>query len=169
MTKSSKSKPKHASASRSKGSSSAIRRLRVMPPTAAAISGEPRNRDDWVKMTFRVPPPVEEFVEVTCAKRRITLQTLMLQLLRNLGGPITDQDLKDNRKGRSFGAANGHTSQSLKSPPRINGRDLAISLEQLGDPRFWEQVAQQVNAQPADQMPATFQVFFVNFASDKAR
>jgi hypothetical protein len=141
---------------------------RVSLPTADA-AGDRRTRDDWVQMSFRAPAAVEEFVMTMCVKRKITFQTLMLELLRDLGAPISDADLQDNRKGRKASRPSGTESQALKSAQSARYRDGITALELLRDPRLWEQIAQQRNGQAIGQLPGTLQVIFANFVGDKAR
>ena len=72
----------------------------VAPPAATDAAGARRNRDGWAQMSFRAPAAVEEFVMTMCVKRKITFQTLVLELLRGLVAPISDADLQGNRKGK---------------------------------------------------------------------
>jgi hypothetical protein len=59
------------------------------------------DRSDWQQLTFRAPPKAKAFLEVFCAKRGVTTQSLGLQWLRSLGAPVSDTDLNDNRKKKS--------------------------------------------------------------------
>jgi hypothetical protein len=127
------------------------------------------NRDDWIQLSFRAPAAVEEFVTTMCVKRKITFQTLILELLRGLGAPISDADLQDNRKGRKASRSGGHESQALKSASPTGCRDAITALDQLRDPRVWEQIAQNGPGQATGLLPGTLQVIFANFAGDKAR
>jgi len=104
-----------------------------------------------------------------CVKRKTTFQTLVLELLRSLGAPISDADLQDNRKGRKAWLPSGTANQALKSAPFAKYCDGIAALEQLRDPRLWEQIAQQKNGQAIGQLPGTLQVIFANFARDKGR
>ena len=138
---------------------------RNAPPPRPASAGESRNREGWVQMSFRAPPAVEEFVMTMCVPRKVTFQTLVLGLLRNVGAPINDVDLRDNRKGRKATAANSDAWQALKSTPLAKRHDAIAALEQLRDPRLWEQIAQLANTKSIGQ-PA-LQVIFANFAGDR--
>ena len=120
-------------------------------------------------MSFRAPAAVEEFVMTMCVKRKITFQTLILELLRGLGAPISEADLQDNRKGRKAAHPGGAEKQAPKSVPSGMYGDGIAALEQLRDPRLWEQIAQQGNGQPIAKTPGNLQVIFANFVGDKAR
>jgi hypothetical protein len=104
-----------------------------------------------------------------CVKRKITFQTLILELLRDLGAPISDADLQDNRKGRKALRPSGIESQALQSATVARSRDGITAFEQLRDPRLWEQIAQQGTGRATSQLPGTLQVIFANFVGDKAR
>lgn len=164
--KSSKSRQRKASASPSRvPPASATDRSKVMPAAATDGAEAGRSRGDWVQLSFRAPAAVEEFVMTLCVKRKVTFQTLVLELLRNMGAPVSDADLQDNRKGRKAAGAGCHVSQS-KSAPIAPGHGAMAALEQLHDPRLWERIAQLGNGQSSGQLPGTLQVIFANFASE---
>ena len=167
MTKTRATKRKQASASPSKTPPAGATSRSEMAP--AATAGERTNRDNWVQLSFRAPAAVEEFVMMMCIKRKVTVQTLILELLRGLGAPISDADLQDNRKGRKAARLGGTETQALKSASVAGPHDGSAALEQLRDPRLWEQIAQQGNGQAANQLPGTLQVIFANFMGDKAQ
>lgn len=166
MMKSSKSRQWKASASPSKvPPASATDRSKVMPAAATDSTEAGRRRGDWVQLSFRAPAAVEEFVMTLCVKRKVTFQTLALELLRNVGAPVSDADLQDNRKGRKAAGAGCHVSQS-KSAPIAQCHEAMAALEQLHDPRLGERIAQLGHGQSNGQLPGTLQVVFVNFASE---
>ena len=100
-----------------------------------------------------------------CVKRKVTVQTLALELLRNLGAPVSDADLQDNRKGRKVAGAGCHADQA-KSAPIALGHEAMAALKQLHDPRLWERIATLGNGESNGQIPGTLQVIFANFASE---
>jgi hypothetical protein len=167
MTKSSRTKRKQTGASPSKAAPAGATSKSEM--ASAPTAGERTNRDNWVQMSFRAPAAVEEYVMTMCVRRKITLQTLILELLRGLGAPISDADLQDNRKGRKGSRPNNTERQALESASVAGSHDGIAALEQLRDSRLWEQIAQQANGQAASQLPGTLQVIFANFVGEKAR
>jgi hypothetical protein len=168
MTKASKAKMERVRTSaRTVPQGGSAKRPGAARPTAMDSAGERRNRDDWVQMSFRAPAAVEEFVLTMCVKRKITFQTLILELLRALGAPISDADLLDNRRGRKSAHPGGAERQARKSASSGMCRDGIAALEQLRDPRLWEQIAQHGNGQRSTNVP--LQVIFANFVGDKAR
>jgi hypothetical protein len=170
MTKVRKARTKPAGASSRRASpNGTTKRAGVTRPAVMDAAGERRNRDGWVQMSFRAPAAVEEFVTTMCVKRKVTFQTLVLELLRRLGAPISDADLQDNRKGRKASRPSGTASQDLRSEPFAKYRDGVAAIEQLRDPRLWEQIAQQRNGHAIGQLPGTLHVIVANFVGEKAR
>jgi hypothetical protein len=166
MMKSSKARQKSASASPSRvPPACATDQSKVMPAAATDSAEAGKSRGDWGQLSFRAPAAVEEFAMMLCVKRKVTFQTLALELLRNVGAPVSDADLQDNRKGRKATGAGCHASQA-KSAPIAPGHEAMAALEQLHDPRLWERIAQLGNGQSSGRLPGTLQVIFANFASE---
>jgi hypothetical protein len=100
MKKARKARMEPAASSRTTSQRGTSKRASVTQPGATDSVGARRNRDDWVQLSFRAPAAFEEFIMMLCVKRRITFQTLILELLWGLGAPISDADLQGNRKRR---------------------------------------------------------------------
>ena len=136
-------------------------------PIAERTSAGPEDRDDWVQMSFRAPPDVAQFMAELKAKRKVTLQTLMLGLLKDIGAPIGKADLADNRGGRKPSrpsAAANHAAKPSRPAKKDSGIDV---LKLLRDPRLLKAIAQQSNGRVAS--PLSGVQIFVTFVDGKVR
>ena len=95
------------------------------------------DRSDWQQLTFRAPPKAKVFLEVFCAERGVTTQSLGLQWLRSLGAPVADADLDDNRKKKSKKShARVDASPTTKHAAKTDKATRRCVREEHGDRRL---------------------------------
>ena len=135
---------------------------------AAAMSAQPESspadRSDWRQVTFRAPPNAKKFLEVLCAERDATIQTLGLPWLKSLGAPLCEADLDDQRTSES--RARFESASAKEETGRSKKASNGGPHEAMPNLSFLADLAKLANGHGAGQAAPVIQVYFVNVAGD---